>query len=77
MSMTDPEMVELQDLFRSNLEVRAIIGAVLAAEGCTTIHTLFAKNPDAAFELHDEIMNLLVDTGPVGDFEHELERETM
>lgn len=79
MSMTpsDPEMLELQEWYRSDPPLRAIIGAVLAAEGCSTVHGLFCKNSDVAFELHDEIAGLLVDTGTVGDFEHDLEREVM
>lgn len=78
MSALDPELVELREFAQSTEpEIRAIIFAVLHHEHCATVDQLFTRNPDIAFELHDELCGLVVDTTGVGDFEHDLERETM
>lgn len=72
------EIEELQEFARSDDPIiKTIVMTVLQAEGCATVRTLFERNPDLAFELHDEIRGLIDDTAEVGEFEHDLERETM
>lgn len=74
----DPEISELQEFARSEDPlIKAIVLTVLQRENCISVHQLFKRNPDMAFELHDEICGLLQDTAGVADFEHDLEREVM
>lgn len=76
MAHAEPEIAELQEFFKQD-EWRAIIATVLGVNGVTSIAALYDKEPALCFELHDEICGLRQDITGIGEFEHDMERETM
>lgn len=78
MAHPEPEIEKLIEQYRCGDKfLRAIVNTVLAAEGVDGIERLFVKNPELAFELAEDIDNFVVETETIGDFEHDLPRETL